>query len=51
LQQISIEQRLIPILKSGILESMRRVVIVCVAEKTETIIETEERLEGHCADA
>jgi len=33
LQQISIEQRLIPILKSGILESMRRVVIVCVAEK------------------
>ena len=33
LQQISIEQRLISILKSGILESMRRVVIVCVAEK------------------
>jgi len=29
---------------------MRRVVIVCVAEKTETISETEEKLEGHCAD-
>jgi hypothetical protein len=30
---------------------MRRVEIVCVAEKTETITETEEKLEGHCADA